>query len=155
MNLFIRIILTGCWKFLTGAGNTKPLGKQWGFKRRGLGIILRATNRRCLKQTLQKHTNTATTTVWKSVIAEIFTATPSGKFPWLIMFLPVAEFPYSSSGINASDLNADNPGERRGLCAVVDSRSCLCSLPEEQQFKQRIHCFKMGQQDKGFSYPSL
>lgn len=50
-------------------------------------------------------------------------------------------------------------GERRGLRAVVDSRSCLCSLPEER-FQQRIHCFKMGQQDKGFVlffffYPSL
>lgn len=38
--------------------------------------------------------------------------------------------------------------ERRGLGAVVDSRSCLCSLPEER-FQQRIRCFKMGQRHKG------
>lgn len=115
-------------------------------------LLLRATKRRCLKHPLQKHINIGTTTIWKTVIAEIFTATRSGKFPWLIMFLPVPEFPYSSSGINASNLNADGTGERRGFCTVVDSHSCLCSLPEEQ-LKQRIHCFKMGQQDKWFSLP--
>lgn len=155
MNLVTKIILTRMLKIPYWSWKYKTFGKAMRIQETRLGNYLRATSRRCLKQTLQKHTNTATTTVWKSVIAEIFTAAPSGKFPWLIMFLPVAEFPYSSSGINASDLNADNPGERRGLCAVVDSRSCLCSLPEEQQFKQRIHCFKMGQRDKGFSYPSL
>jgi len=46
------------------------------------------------------------------------------------MFLPVPEFLYFSSEINAINLNVDNTGKRCRLFTVVDSQFCLCSLPK-------------------------